>query len=150
MLFAKRDYLKAAATIHSVLAVGPGWNWATLIGLYDDVAIYTEQLRALETYRDQHPRDSAVRFLLAYHYLVDGFRDAAATQLERVVKLEPGDTVAADLLRMLSKSPAAKAQVTSENPTPLAPADYGLCINQVALFDRHRPAVAGRDLACFS
>ncbi|TXT21703.1 MAG: hypothetical protein FD138_4002, partial [Planctomycetota bacterium] len=30
VLFARQDYQQSAATIHSVLAVGPGWDWTTL------------------------------------------------------------------------------------------------------------------------
>jgi Flp pilus assembly protein TadD len=28
VLFANKDFQQAAATIHSVLAVGPGWDWS--------------------------------------------------------------------------------------------------------------------------
>ena len=55
VLFARGDYQQAAATIHSVLAIGPGWDWTTLISLYTSVAIYTDQLRALETFVREHP-----------------------------------------------------------------------------------------------
>ena len=48
VLFAKGDYQQSAATIHAVLAVGPGWDWTTLSSLYGNVGTYTEQLRALE------------------------------------------------------------------------------------------------------
>ena len=49
-LFALGRYDEAAATLYAVLAVGPGWDWTTLIGLYPDVSVYTAQLRALEDY----------------------------------------------------------------------------------------------------
>jgi len=54
-LFAMKDYSQAAATIHSVLAVGPGWDWATLSSLYPSVEIYTTQLRELEAYVRSNP-----------------------------------------------------------------------------------------------
>ena len=50
VLFAKRDYQQSAGTIHSVLAVGPGWDWTTLIGLYASSSLYTDQLRDLEAF----------------------------------------------------------------------------------------------------
>ena len=51
VLFALRRYDEAAAALYAVLAVGPGWDWPTLIWLYPDVSVYTGQLRALESYR---------------------------------------------------------------------------------------------------
>ena len=108
VLFAKGDYQQAAATIHSVLAVGPGWNWTTLSGLYNDVSVYTTQLRALEATVKQRPDDGGARFLLAYHYMTDGYPENAARQLQQVVKLIPTDRVAADLLRMISAPQTAQ------------------------------------------
>lgn len=105
VLFARQDYQQAAATIHSVLAVGPGWDWTTLSSLYVDVGIYTAQLRALEAFTRENPDDAGSRFLLAYHYMSDGYPDAAATQLERVVSLKPDDRVARDVLKMVSPPP---------------------------------------------
>src|SRR5262249_47827178 len=48
VLFALGRYAESAATIHPVLHVGPGWDWKTLSGLYANVDVYTQQLRALE------------------------------------------------------------------------------------------------------
>ena len=78
VLFAKGDYQQAAATIHSVLAIGPGWDWTTLASLYTNIVIYTDQLRALEAFVREHPQDGASRFLLGYHYMTAGHADAAA------------------------------------------------------------------------
>jgi len=128
VLFAKGDYKQAAATIHSVLAVGPGWDWTTLSGLYNDVAVYTTQLRALEAAVRQTPNDGAGRFLLAYHYMSDGYPDSAVKQLQQVVQLVPNDKVANDLLRMMS-APASQssqggtpATANATQPTPQPPA----------------------------
>ena len=118
VLFAKRDYQQAAATIHSVLAVGPGWDWTTLSSLYSNVAIYTKQLRALEAFTAANPQDAASRFLLAYHYMSCGHPDAAARHLQQVVALMPNDRVAADMLKMVSPPPGAIAQP----PAPLSSA----------------------------
>src|SRR5262249_10185911 len=70
-LFALGHYQEAAAAIHSVLAVGPGWDWTTMSQLYPNVDVYTKQLRALEAYRREHPEAADACFLLAYHYLTD-------------------------------------------------------------------------------
>jgi tetratricopeptide (TPR) repeat protein len=53
-LFALGRYDEAAATLYAVLAVGPGWDWTTLISLYPNVDVYTTQLRALEEYCTAH------------------------------------------------------------------------------------------------
>ena len=77
-MFAMGDYTGAAAVLDNLLAVAPGMDWTTLIGLYGDVDAYTAQLRALEAYCKQKPDDAASHFVLAYHYLVAGYNDAAA------------------------------------------------------------------------
>ena len=126
VLFARGDYQLAAATVHSVLAVGPGWDWTTMSGLYADVNLYSNQLRALEGVVKQSPQDAAAHFLLAYHYMADGYPDAATRQLEQVVTLMPNDAVAANLLKMTaaqqaSSNPDSVAQPTPEPPTGLPP-----------------------------
>jgi tetratricopeptide (TPR) repeat protein len=114
VLFAQGDYQQAAATINSVLAGGPGWDWETLRGLYPDVPTYTAQLRALEAYARAHQTEAFPRFLLAYHYLTTGYTDAAVEQLKRVVALQPGDTVAKQLLTSMSPD----SQVPAPAPAP--------------------------------
>lgn len=123
VLFAKGDYQQSAATIHSVLAVGPGWNWTTLSSLYPSVSIYTSQLRALEASSKLNPQDGASRFLLAYHYMADGYPDAAERQLQQVVKLVPSDRVAVDVLRMVTKPAADQPTDSGQQPTPNPPGE---------------------------
>lgn len=117
VLFARQDYGQAAATIHSVLAVGPGWDWTTLSSMYGDVAVYTEQLRTLEAFTKTNPLDAASQFLLSYHYLSCGHNDAAARHLKQVVKLMPNDRVASDMLKMISAPEAAVAGDPAQQPT---------------------------------
>jgi tetratricopeptide (TPR) repeat protein len=102
-LFAMKDYNGAAATIHSVLAVGPGWDWATMGALYPDVETYTGQLRALENHTKQHANEPGPQFLLGYHYMTTGHPEAAAKEFASVVKLQPKDRVAKDLLALVDK-----------------------------------------------
>jgi tetratricopeptide (TPR) repeat protein len=103
VLFVMGDYHEAAATLNPVLAVGPGWDWDTLRGLYSSVAEYTKHLRALEAYVKEHKERPFGHFLLGYHYLTMGHADAARTQLQRAVALAPKDEVAKNLLTMLDK-----------------------------------------------
>jgi tetratricopeptide (TPR) repeat protein len=127
VLFAKQDYQQSAATIHAVLAIGPGWDWTTLSSIYGDVGLYTTQLRSLEAYTNTHPQDGASRFLLAYHYMSCGHPDSSAIQLKQVVALTPNDRVASDLLRLVSagdeadQSGTASAQVPEDAATQVAP-----------------------------
>ena len=88
-LFARGEYARAAAELHAVLAVTPGMNWTTLSGLYPDVATYTGQLRALEDRCRRDPKAAAPCFVLAYHYLVAGHKDAAVAQLKAVLARSP-------------------------------------------------------------
>ncbi len=116
VLFAKQDYQQSASTIHSVLAVGPGWDWTTLSSMYSSVAIYTEQLRALEAFTKANPEDAASRFLLAYHYMSCGHAEPAARQLRQVVQLMPNDRVAADMLKMVAPPEVTQLDETAPQP----------------------------------
>ena len=106
-LFALGRYPEAAATLNAVLAAAPGMDWTTVSNLYSSVDVYTAQLRKLEDACRANPGDAAAHFVLAYHYLVGGHSDAAASALEVVVAKQPGDVVAKRLLGGLK--PAAEA-----------------------------------------
>lgn len=121
VLFALGQYQESAATIHAVLAVGPGWDWTTMSGLYASVDVYTKQLRALEAYVKANPQRADARLLLAYHYMTANHADAAAAQLREVVKLQPDDAVAAELLTMVGGDPQSDVPVTVP-PEPEVPA----------------------------
>jgi len=126
-LFALQRYDEAAAALHAVLAVGPGWDWPTLIGLYPGVDVYTEQLRALEDYINRNPDSAPARLVVAYHYLTGGHTDAALQQFKRVAALQPKDTLTARLvLRLETTNPAAAnnagAQRQAQPPAPGAQA----------------------------
>jgi hypothetical protein len=133
VLFAMGDFAQAAATIHSVLAVGPGWDWTTLSGMYANPNAYTAQLRALENYVELNPDKADGRFLLAYHYMTGGHPAQAANLLRDVTRLLPSDRLAADLLRMTSAGgPGATGHVAGANDggalddsPPPAPEDDG-------------------------
>jgi tetratricopeptide (TPR) repeat protein len=120
-LFALGRYNEASATLESLLAVSPGWNWSAMSSLYSNVDTYTSQLRALEGFVTEHPDDAAAKFLLAYHYLVTNYPDAAKQQLQRVVELQPRDYVAQQLLKGLSEDattePANDEASSAEVPT---------------------------------
>jgi tetratricopeptide (TPR) repeat protein len=114
-LFALGRYDEAATPLYAVLAIGPGWDWPTLIGLYPGVDAYTTQLRALEAYCNAHQQSATSRFVLAYHYLTEGHLETAAKVLEQVVALKPDDTLSAKLLRQLE---AARQETPGTTPAP--------------------------------
>jgi tetratricopeptide (TPR) repeat protein len=114
VLFALQNYRESAAAAYAVLSAGPGWDWTTLSGLYGNVADYTTQLRALESFVKKNPKSSDGHFLLAYHYLTLGHPDVAQTELRQVDKLTPDDRLVKQLLA-ISKKP------DDDVPTPTPP-----------------------------
>ncbi|MEW4531100.1 tetratricopeptide repeat protein [Maioricimonas sp. JC845] len=124
-LFAMGRYQEAAATLNAVLAVGPGWDWETLRGLYPSVEAYTAQLRGLEGFIRENRDAAYARFVLAYHYLTCGHTDTAVRQLQRVVALQPDDTVAAELLSVLDPKAASPESAVPPQAGPDAGAPAG-------------------------
>ena len=118
VLFATKDYAQAASTLYAVLSAGPGWDWTTLGGMYGSVSTYTEQLRQLEEFVKANPMSADSRFVLAYHYLTCGHNDAAIKEYKAVLNLQPGNQLAAQLLKMLG----GDAPAVAESPTPEPPA----------------------------
>ncbi len=121
-LFALGRYDEAAAALYAVLSVGPGWDWTTLIGLYPDINTYTAQLRALEGYCQSHTDSASARFVLSYHYLTQGYTDAAVAILKQVVALKPGDALSAKLLKQLDQ-PKDENGTVAATAAPVLPPD---------------------------
>ncbi len=123
-LFALKRYDEAASVAYAVLSAGPCWDWSTLVGLYPDVDTYTNQLRGLEAAVRSNLNATPPRFLLAYHYLVQGHTDAAGTEFAKVVKLEPKDQLSASFAKALTK--AKESTATAATATTPALRDIGL------------------------
>jgi tetratricopeptide (TPR) repeat protein len=123
-LFALKRYVEAAAVEYAALSAGPGWDWATLVGLYNSEDDYTRQFRALETYVEERPNAAPAQFLLGYHYLVQGHQEEAAAHFAKAAELRPGDTLSATLAEGLAKPPSspvippAPTAVAAAAPTP--------------------------------
>jgi tetratricopeptide (TPR) repeat protein len=123
VLFAMKQYKPAAAAVYAVLSTGPGWDWTTMVSLYPNAEVYTEQLRSLEQYCQENPNAAEARFLLAYHYTTCGHTDSAVQILKDVVRLNPKDQLSAQLLRGMSKTaseeePSEPAKTTTP-PKPV-------------------------------
>jgi hypothetical protein len=123
VLFALQRYAEAAATIHPVLDVGPGWDWKTLSCLYPNTDTYTHQLRALEAARDKNPDAADLHFLLGYHYLTCGYPPQALTEFRQVLEQRPNDSVSASLVATLSPRDAQPAQAPAERTAKAVPPD---------------------------
>lgn len=121
-LFALGRYSESAAGLYAVLNRGPGWNWATLSGLYPNVDTFTSQLRSLEKYAAANPSAASARFDLAYLYMGMGSTDAAADQLREVVKLEPDDQLSRQLLADVSSPTAGPENAAATATASAAPA----------------------------
>ena len=132
ILFAMKQYKAAAAAVYAVLAVGPGWDWATLCGFYPNPDVYTAQLRDLEQYRNAHPDLPEVHFLAAYHYMTCQHPEAAARELQTVVRLSPRDQLASQLLAGLS-SDKPGAETVPAPPGAAPPTLASLPVNAAAL-----------------
>jgi len=124
-LFALGRYTEAAAALNAVLATAPGMDWTTMSNIYGSVDAYTGHLRTLEAFCRAHPDDAAAQFVLAYHYLVGGHTDLAATALKTVVSEQPGDVVAKRLLEAITP-PAAERQPPSSDPGTAPTAEAAL------------------------
>lgn len=120
VLFAMGRYDKAAETLYGVLSVGPGWDWPTLRNLYDNVDTYTQQLRRLEVAKKQDPTNPALQFLLGYHYLTCGYPQQALAAFEQVLKVQPEDKVAQEMVKMLSSVGESPNTPTPPPPTTAA------------------------------
>jgi tetratricopeptide (TPR) repeat protein len=125
-LFALKRYDDAASVVYAVLSSGPCWDWTTLVGLYPDVETYTNQVRALEAVIRSDLKATPPRFLLAYHYLVQGHNDAAAVQFAEVAKHEPKDQLSASFAKALAKTQESTASPASAMPSAVAGASVGL------------------------
>ena len=92
-------------------------------GLYGNVDDYTTQLRTLERFTVANPSDASSHFVLAYHYLVTGSKDAAIEALGVVVNNQPKDVTAKRMLEALAPSKvAASVPPAAAKSAELAPA----------------------------
>jgi len=124
-LFAIGDYTQAAAGLNSLLSSAPGMDWTTMSGLYGDPEDYTTQFRKLEQFCKQNPNDAGAHFVLAYHCLVTGEKDAAINALKVVVKNQPKDVTAMRMLEAMApseKSIAKTAAPAAQPPASTTPA----------------------------
>jgi tetratricopeptide (TPR) repeat protein len=114
--FALKDYRTANLEAHAALALGEPADWRTLYTYYGDLPTYRKQLDALVDYVREHKDAADARFVLAYHDLMMGHKDAAKSQFEKVLAKIPQDQLAAGIVKKLGGT------APSVTPTPPVPA----------------------------
>jgi hypothetical protein len=91
--------------------------------LYNNPQKYNLELQKLEVEAKEKPADPALQFLLGFHYAYLDYPQPAVTQLDIVVKLEPRDEMAAQLVALLvARLPDPAAPVIT--PGAVTPAIY--------------------------
>ena len=142
-LFALAQYDDAAIVLNSLLAVSSGMDLKTLEELYDSPDTYRLQRQMLEDYVQGDSGDVSARFVLAYHLIVAGEVEEASRWLREVVRTEPEDRVAKQLLADLEVSDPNAAVPLPNLKTPLileAP-------DEASVTDERSTDLAGRWLA---
>jgi hypothetical protein len=114
-LFALKEYRGAAIEAHAAVSLGRISDWPAVYAYYQDAEKYTEQFRALEKHVAENPKSPEGRFLLGYHCVVTGNKEAARKNLTEAVQLVPKDEVAKQLLQRVA-APASE-------PIPPPPAE---------------------------
>jgi len=129
-MFASGDHRGAAMEAHGLAAMGRIPDWDMLLDFYGNNAEpYANHLRALEKFVGENASDPDGHFLAGFHYMMEGYRDAARDEFLAALKLEPrdelaaqlltatGGTVPADIARQLAQppgSPGAKSPAGSQ------------------------------------
>ncbi len=114
ILFALAKYSETAGVLNPILVSSPGWDWSTMVQLYDKQETYTAQLRKLEEYNRANTESATASFVLGYHYLVCGYLEESAVAFHRAAELEPADQVAVQLASLAENSTtSAETEVAS-------------------------------------
>lgn len=116
-LFAQAEYKPAAAAAYTAFTLGNAWTWETLRSFYNGTNQYTAQYHLLAKAAKYAPESADTHFLLAYHHLMLGHRDAGRRELEKAAELLPGDPVVTGLLKVLGGSTAAATEAPSVEVT---------------------------------
>jgi tetratricopeptide (TPR) repeat protein len=126
--FALGQYNEAAGATELGMKMLPPEKWGSVLTnyqqLYPNSSDFTNQLRALEKARNEHPNDPALRFLLGYQYYYLGFAKEAFRELDKAVQLQPKDPFAAQLRNLAAAKvgePAVAVPAVSEPQGPPPP-----------------------------
>ncbi|HEX3724892.1 MAG TPA: tetratricopeptide repeat protein, partial [Pirellulales bacterium] len=128
-LFAMGQYDEAAGATAMAMQSLPQDKWGVVVEnrqqLYGNARDYADQLRSLEKARDAKSDSPGLHFLLGFQYAFSGNPSGAASELDKVLQLEPRDQMA-KALRDATKakldgtaSPAGASERGGTSPPPL-------------------------------
>ena len=117
-LFAKGEYQGANMEAHAALAEGDVSDWPTLYAHYGNLQTYTGQLDKLKAFAKENPKAAEAQFLLAYHNMMMGHKEAAQRNLKQVLSAVPQDEIARDLMTQAGgdPGPAPEPRETAKPP----------------------------------
>lgn len=115
--FAQSDYQTSAAMAYSALTLGRSLDWNAIQQLYPSANEYTLQYRLLSATAKDKPDQPHLQFLLAYHHLMLGHKDAGRTALLAAQEKLPQDKL---IPLLLSQLPAETKAVATPVPETLA------------------------------
>jgi tetratricopeptide (TPR) repeat protein len=125
-LFAQGQYEAAANTTQMAMQMLPETEWGNVVKnytqLYGNIEDYTNQIRAAEKARDEHPDDGAVRFLLGYHFGYLNYPKQAVRELDAALKIEPRDVGAEKLRDIFAVQAGIPARPHTAEPAAGQPA----------------------------
>jgi tetratricopeptide (TPR) repeat protein len=98
-LFALAEYRAAAIEAHAAIALGGVSGWPAIFAYYGEETTYSNQFRALEKHVRKNPKSPEAQFLLGYHDVLTGNKEAAVKHLTVAVELTPTDEIAKQLLK---------------------------------------------------
>jgi tetratricopeptide (TPR) repeat protein len=123
--FALGQYNDAAGATELGMKILPQDKWGAVITnfqqLYGKSQDYTDQLRALEKARNEHPSEPGLRVLLGFHYFYLDHAKPALIELDKALQLEPKDPLARQLRNVVAAKlglPASEAPPTPQGPPP--------------------------------
>lgn len=114
--FAMAEYKPAAADAYEAMKYGPIWNKKSLQGLYGDMKTYDRHLKELQATADEQPEALEVHFLLAYQMLLSGDLATGEAELETVLKIQPAEPLATNLLKVVQDVRRKEATVAADAP----------------------------------
>lgn len=123
-LFALGDYHAAADAIGRAFLRLPPQQWHTIVANHHawyGNGDYIVQMSRLEEFIRQHAEDEQARFVRGYHFAFLGHREAAVTDLNRVLAIDSDHRAAADLLKLLNNQGPAMSVLPPEPATTPQP-----------------------------
>lgn len=109
VLFFEEEYQPAAESAYQALSLGPAWDWKRLSSMFADAEQYTLEFRKMQQLSKAADAPVGTHFLMAYHCLMLGHRDAARMQLEKVADMLPQDALVQSMLSELQQTPMPPA-----------------------------------------